>query len=137
MSVVWSCAPRVGSASSLQRAPEPSKQTCARTPDSIDASCQAGTIPRVPPVYLTPIFHSSMRGSFGFWHMLRCNSMFYGCCMKIIIHNNVIWFDVTTERVKNVIFNPTFKVSTLGLEITVSTCSTGTKNRIFRRDAMK
>ena len=46
-------------------------------------------------------------------------------------------FDVTVERVKIAILNPNFKVSTLGLEIAVSTHSTVTENRILKSGAMK
>ena len=41
------------------------------------------------------------------------------------------------ERVKAAIFNSTFNVSTLGLEIAALTRSIGTENRIFKRSTMK
>ena len=53
---------------------------------------------------------------------------FFKCILFFIITLLRIWFDVTVERVKTAIFNPTFKVSTR---------STGTENRIYKKGAMK
>ena len=54
---------------------------------------------------------------------------------NILFHSNSLGNlnDVTVEWVETAIFNPTFKVSILGLEIAISTCSTGIGKQIFKR----
>ena len=48
-----------------------------------------------------------------------------------------IWFSVPVKRDECAVCNPTFKVSPLRLKIAVSSRFAGTKNRIFKRGAMK
>ena len=86
----------------LQIAPEPSKQTCARTPGKYDASCRARTIPCIPPSLPNHHFLLIRCAAYLvvdiYFAAIQCVSVFNRCGMKIIIHNNITDRDADVER---------------------------------------